>query len=161
MVKEYLSQNGVSYEEHDVSVDRAAAKKMVDLTGQMGVPVTVINGEAIIGFDKPRLEQAIRKLPPKQKAPPPSFGAAIADAGKVTFEQSGGITLGAYIGRVKPGSPAARMGLASGDIVTELNRQRIGNAADMEKVLSGLDSRSHLTVIYLRNGTQHTAEGGF
>jgi glutaredoxin-like YruB-family protein len=161
MVKEFLSQHGVAYKEKDVSADRNAAREMVDLTGQMGVPVTVIDGETIIGFDRPRLEEAIKKVPPKPKAPPPSFGASVADAGKVAFEQGKDITLGAYVGRVKPGSAADRMALVPGDVITALNGRRIGNAADLEKALAGLDGRSHLTVSYLRGGRSHTAEGGF
>ena len=59
--KKYLSERGVKYTEHDVSRDKAAADEMVRLTGQMGVPVIVVDGKPIIGFDRPRLESLLAK----------------------------------------------------------------------------------------------------
>lgn len=54
-LKEYLTKKGVEYEVVDVSADRAIVKELVAKTGQMGVPVTEIDGEYIIGFDKEKL----------------------------------------------------------------------------------------------------------
>jgi glutaredoxin 3 len=159
MVKEFLSQKGVSYIEKDVSRDRAAAQEMVSKTGQMGVPVTIINGEAIIGFDHERLEAALGKQTAAPPAPPPSFGASVADAGKITAKQGKSITLGAYVGGVKAGSLAQRLGLVKGDIITELNRKSISNAGDLESAISRLDAKSYITVIFLRDGKQLKAEG--
>ena len=90
MVKEFLSQKGIGFKEHDVSRDRAAAQELVDRTGQMGVPVTVIDGQIIIGFDRARLEQALNMEQQRERH---SFGAAIADASKITARQGLGITL--------------------------------------------------------------------
>jgi len=42
-VKEYLSHRSIPFREFDVARDQAAAMEMVRLTGQRGVPVTVIN----------------------------------------------------------------------------------------------------------------------
>jgi glutaredoxin len=44
MAKEYLSSKSIPYQEFDVSRDKAALEEMVRLTGQMGVPVIVIDG---------------------------------------------------------------------------------------------------------------------
>ena len=41
-VKQFLSQRGIKFTEHDVSVDRAAAAEMVSKSGQMGVPVITV-----------------------------------------------------------------------------------------------------------------------
>ena len=49
----------MDFTEYDVSRDRAAAEEMVKLTGQMGVPVITVNGHAIIGFDRPRLQMLL------------------------------------------------------------------------------------------------------
>lgn len=46
--KAFLDDLGMSYTEHDVSRDRTAAEEMVKLTGQMGVPVIVVDGRAVI-----------------------------------------------------------------------------------------------------------------
>jgi glutaredoxin len=59
MVKDFLSQRGVSFQERDVSNNPAYAQEVVNNTGRMGVPVTIINQQAVIGFDRPRLEQLL------------------------------------------------------------------------------------------------------
>ena len=59
MVKEFLSENNINYEDLNVAEDRQAAEEMVRKTNQMGVPVTIIDKdgqeEVIIGFDKDRI----------------------------------------------------------------------------------------------------------
>lgn len=59
MAKEYFTENGVTYTEHDVSTDEAARKEMMDKTGQMGVPVIDVDGEVVIGFDQERLAELL------------------------------------------------------------------------------------------------------
>jgi glutaredoxin len=158
MVKEFLSQRGVAFEERDVSRDPSAAQELVKNTGQMGVPVTVINGQAVVGFDRARLEQLLAQSQGGQR---PSFGASIADASKITAKQGSGITLGAYIGKVRPGSVAQRIGLAPDDIITELNLQRIANAGDLERALANLNSGSRFSLVLLRGNKTMTTEGVF
>lgn len=62
-VKEYLSENDIEFTDVDVSQDAAAAEAMVQKTGQMGVPVTVIGSgsdeQVIIGFDKKAIGEAL------------------------------------------------------------------------------------------------------
>jgi S1-C subfamily serine protease len=158
MVKEFLSQRGTSFEERDVSRDPSAAQELVRNTGQMGVPVTVINGQTVVGFDRARLEQLLAQSQMGQR---PSFGASIADASKITAKQGSGITLGAYIGKVRPGSVAQRMGLAPGDIITESNLQRIANAGDLERALANLGIGSRFSLVFLRGNKTMTTEGVF
>lgn len=59
MAKEYLKEKNVSYEEYDVSSDEKAQKEMIAKSGQMGVPVIDINGEIIVGFNKPEINKAL------------------------------------------------------------------------------------------------------
>jgi glutaredoxin 3 len=158
MVKEFLSQKGIGFEERDVSMNPSYAEELVRTTGQMGVPVTIINGEIVVGFDRARLEQLLAKTETKQ---PPSFGAYIADAGKITAKQGSGTTLGAYIGRIKTGSVAERIGLAPGDIITELNMKRIVNVNDFESVLTHLSRGSRFSLVFLRGNRTMTTEGVF
>jgi glutaredoxin len=61
MVKGYLKSKGVPFEDVDVSVDMERAMEMVRKTGQMGVPVTVINGEAVIGYDRESIDELLAK----------------------------------------------------------------------------------------------------
>ncbi len=165
MLKEYLSQKGVSYQEKNVTVDRAAAQEMVSRTGQMGVPVTIIDGQTIIGFDRPQLERALAQSQAGAASQPPparpTFGASIADAARVSAQRGLPPTVGAYIGSVRPGSTAERLGLAPADIVVEVNMQRITNAGDLERVLGGLQRGSRISIIFLRGGKEQTAEGVF
>ncbi len=59
--KVFLKENGVTYVERDVSVDREAQKALQDM-GAEGVPVIVVGLEIIRGFDKARLEILFGKL---------------------------------------------------------------------------------------------------
>ena len=156
MVKEFLSQKGIGFQERDVSRNPAYAQELVSNTGQMGVPVTIINQQAVIGFDRTKLEQLLSQTNAGQRL---SFGASIADASKITAKQGTGITLGAYIGRIRSGSVAERLRLASGDIIIELNMKNIANASDLERALSGLSRGSHLSLVFLRGNKKIAVEG--
>ncbi len=52
MAKDFFGENGIAYTEYDVASDLAKRKEMVNLTNQMGVPVIVIDGDWIVGFNK-------------------------------------------------------------------------------------------------------------
>ena len=43
----------------DVSKDQSAAERMVQKSGQQGVPQTEINGRMIVGFDKTKINQLL------------------------------------------------------------------------------------------------------
>ena len=83
--KEYLTQRGVPYRDIDVSRDGQAAQEMVRHTGQQGVPVIAIDGQYIVGFDRPRIERALASAAPGR----PSLGASIADAATVRSRPAG------------------------------------------------------------------------
>ncbi len=57
MAKAYLDRHGVDYMTVDVGSDRDQAKKMVELSGQYGVPVITVDDEVIVGFDAERLDE--------------------------------------------------------------------------------------------------------
>lgn len=59
MAKEYFTQNNVPFENFNVSEDAARRQEMIDRTGQMGVPVIMIDDELIIGFNKPLIAQLL------------------------------------------------------------------------------------------------------
>ena len=158
MVKEFLSQRGVGFEERDVSRNSSYAQELVRNTGQMGVPVTIINGQTVVGFDRGQLEQILAQTQTGQR---PSFGASIADASKITAKQGPGITLGAYVGRLRPGSVAEKTGLATGDIIIELNMKHIANAGDLERALANLNRGSRFSLVFLRGNERMTTEGIF
>ncbi len=57
--KQYLDKMGVKYTEKDVDQDQAYAQESIQKSGQMGIPVLDINGEIIVGFDRPRIDAAL------------------------------------------------------------------------------------------------------
>ena len=159
MVKEFLSQRGITFTDIDVSKDQVAARDIFTRTGQMGVPVTTIDGKAIVGFNRAQSELALAEV---QQAPPagrPQLGAAIADAGKVVAREGSAATSGAYVGHVHPGSVAERMGLRAGDTVTTANEQAVATAADLERALAPLAGGSRLALTVLRGAETVTLEG--
>ena len=59
MAKEYFKQRNVSYTEHDVSKDVAKQQEMIAKTHQYGVPVIIINGKIILGFDRAKIDKLL------------------------------------------------------------------------------------------------------
>ena len=59
-VKEFLKQNKIKFKAINVAENQAAAKEMIEKSGQMGVPVTDANGKIIIGFNEPALKKALK-----------------------------------------------------------------------------------------------------
>jgi glutaredoxin len=59
-VKEFLSQKGVAFIDHDVTTDKAALEEMRKITeGGLSVPVIHIGNEVIVGFDEERIKKAL------------------------------------------------------------------------------------------------------
>ena len=56
--KEFFKEHHIEYTDNDVSENVENRKKMIEMTGQMGVPVIKIGDDIIVGFD----EQKIREL---------------------------------------------------------------------------------------------------
>ena len=88
MAKAFLEKHGVPYESIDVGADSEAAKKMIDLSGQRGVPVITIDDEVIVGFDSDRLNVLFGEPPTGD-----SYDVAIVGAGPA------GLTAGVYCAR--------------------------------------------------------------
>ena len=57
--KEYLSRKGISYTDIDVAQDREKAKEMTQKSGQMSVPVIIIDDEIVVGFDQAQLDKLL------------------------------------------------------------------------------------------------------
>ncbi|MEE8470619.1 MAG: Uxx-star family glutaredoxin-like (seleno)protein, partial [Dehalococcoidia bacterium] len=145
--KRFLSERGIKFTEYDVSRDRAAADKMVRLTGHMGVPVIVVDGEVVIGFDRPRLE---RLLAGRGNAGHPRFGLKVADASKVAQKFGAVPVFGALVGAVATSSLGERAGIRKGDIITEINLRPIHNADNLEQALASLTPGGRATIVFLR-----------
>ena len=55
LAKRYFKEKNIRFVDVDVSKDQSGARNMMRRTGQMGVPVILINNKAIVGFDKPKI----------------------------------------------------------------------------------------------------------
>lgn len=59
LAKEFFKANNVSFTEHDVANDLTKRQEMIEKTGQMGVPVILIDGNAVVGFDEPKIRELL------------------------------------------------------------------------------------------------------
>lgn len=55
MAKEFLGEHNIPFTNYDVSTDAAKRQEMIQMTGQLGVPVIVIDGSIMVGFDRDKL----------------------------------------------------------------------------------------------------------
>ncbi len=66
MAKEFFTANGIEFTDYNVGLDPERRAQMVEITGQLGVPVIVISdpsnssgqADVVIGFD----EKTLRKI---------------------------------------------------------------------------------------------------
>jgi glutaredoxin-like YruB-family protein len=57
--KSFFDENGVKYEDHNVMQDLTKRQEMIDMTGQMGVPVIRIGDDVIVGFDEGKIRELL------------------------------------------------------------------------------------------------------
>lgn len=60
MVKNFLKEKNVRFEEYDVSRDERRASEMIRKSGQMGVPVVDVNGRVLVGYRPAEIERALK-----------------------------------------------------------------------------------------------------
>lgn len=145
--KRFLASRGIAFKEYDVSIDPEANREVRRLTGQMGVPVIVIDGHVVIGFDRPRLEELLSKVPGTER---PRLGVKVADASKIARKAGGVPIFGVLVGAVGAGSVGERAGLRPGDIITAVNLRPIASAAELERVIAQMMPGGRLTIEFLR-----------
>lgn len=59
--KQYFDKLGIKYEDRDVESNPKYGQEAVQKSGQMGIPVIDIDGEIILGFNRPAIDAAILK----------------------------------------------------------------------------------------------------
>jgi len=59
MAKAFFAKHGIPFVEINVEGNKQAAKEMVDLSGQFGIPVIVIGDEIVVGFDTDKLNKLL------------------------------------------------------------------------------------------------------
>ena len=58
-VKEFLSQNKIEFTDRNIAVDEIALQELEKL-GYLTTPVTVIDGEVVVGYDAPKLRTLLQ-----------------------------------------------------------------------------------------------------
>ena len=55
LAKDFFAEKNIQYTYYDVSTDAQKREEMIKMTGQLGVPVVVVGGDVMVGFDRQRL----------------------------------------------------------------------------------------------------------
>lgn len=63
MAKQYLDGKNVPYVEKDIEADESARNELLEKVhgNFQGVPVIDIDGSVILGFDRPKIDEALQK----------------------------------------------------------------------------------------------------
>ena len=61
MLKNFLIDQKISFKEVNVEKEPMMMQKLVQTTGQLGVPQTEVNGKWVVGFDPNNIMMALEK----------------------------------------------------------------------------------------------------
>lgn len=60
MAKDFFKSKGIQYTDYDVGTNVDKRAEMIDVTGQMGVPVIVVDGkDVVVGFNEKALSELL------------------------------------------------------------------------------------------------------
>jgi glutaredoxin 3 len=91
-VREFLSLNSVPFEDRNIAKEPRWRKDLVELTGEVVVPVLVVGGQKVIGLDEERMAKAIgldhyRSDPDRDGLAAPPELMSLRDAPEGTTEE--------------------------------------------------------------------------
>lgn len=69
LMRIYLEAREIPFEEHDISTDREARRKMTEELDSTETPTIVIDTEVVTGFDPTRLDQLLDPAPSSDSVP--------------------------------------------------------------------------------------------
>ena len=61
LVKDYLTQKGIEFEEIDLFEQPEKRKEMEEISKQKNIPVTIIDKEVIVGWNKEKIDELLKK----------------------------------------------------------------------------------------------------
>jgi len=129
--------------------------EMIRVSGQQGVPVTVANGDVILGFDQRKFAKLAEKFAGPKRPP---LGILAADAEDYLSkhpemaEKIPAGTTGVYVGKVRPKTVAARGGLKPGDVITSFAGKRVRTMAALDQMVETLKAGDKATAKFIRDG---------
>jgi glutaredoxin-like YruB-family protein len=59
LAKDWFTEKGVKFVDYDVAADVEKRRHIMEITGQMGVPVIIIGDDVVIGFNQSKLEEIL------------------------------------------------------------------------------------------------------
>ena len=136
-------------------------------SGNSGGPVINLSGEVVgmstlvdrsgesLGFAIPinSIKNAVAQIQQYGKVSRPYLGVNFATVNKaIQSLKQLSVSEGAYVKSVAVGSPAERAGLLSGDVIVEINREKLNQINEMDKVLVKFPTGTTVVIGYLRNG---------
>jgi serine protease Do len=129
--------------------------EMIRVSGQQGVPVTVANGDVILGFDQRKFAKLAEKFAGPKRPP---LGILAADAEEYLTkhpekaEKIPAGTKGIYVGKVRPNTVAARGGFKPGDIITSFAGKRVRTMTTLDQMVETLKPGDKATAKFIRDG---------
>ncbi len=134
--------------------------EMIRLSGQQGVPVTVADGEVILGFDQAKFARIAQKYGGPAR---PALGLLGANAqeylakhpDKAELLPAG--TKGVYVGKIRPGTVAEKAGLQPGDVIVGVAGKRIASMAQLDAMIDTLKADESVSIRYLRGTEEHSS----
>jgi serine protease Do len=129
--------------------------EMIRVSGQQGVPVTVANGDVILGFDQRKFAKLAEKFAGPKRPP---LGILAADAEEYLTkhpekaEKIPAGTKGVYVGKVRPKTVAARGNLKQGDVITSFAGKRVRTMTALDQMVDTLKPGDKATAKFIRDG---------
>jgi serine protease Do len=129
--------------------------EMIRVSGQQGVPVTVANGDVILGFDQRKFAKLAEKFAGPKRPP---LGILAADAEEYLTkhpekaEKFPAGTKGVYVGKVRPSTVAARGGFKPGDVITSFAGKRVRTMTALDQMVETLKPGDKATAKFIRDG---------
>jgi S1-C subfamily serine protease len=129
--------------------------EMIRLSGQQGVPVTVADGDVILGFDQAKFAKLAEQFA-GPKRPPLGILAAdveeyLAKHPEIAEKVPAG-TKGVYVGKVRPSTVAFRAEIKPGDVITSFAGKRVRNMAALDQMVETLKAGDKATLKFVRDG---------
>lgn len=57
--KEFFTEHNVAFTDYNVASDQEKRQEMIEMTGQLGVPVIRIGDDVIVGFDQKKVAELL------------------------------------------------------------------------------------------------------
>ncbi len=134
--------------------------EMIRVSRQQGVPVTVADGEVILGFDQAKFARIAQKYGGPKR---PALGILGANAEEYfarhpeKSEQLPAGTKGVYVGKIRPGTVAEQAGLEPGDVITGVAGKRTASMSQLDAMIDTLKAGESVSIRYLRGSEERTS----